>query len=173
MLIDTLKNKYGQSALKWSALRNGGEDIIRDILKEIKPKVAVEIGTYKGLATILLSQYVEEVYTFDNQEFPIYDKRVNVNYIVCNNEEKKNKLELIDFDFAFIDGDHREGGVLFDFDCVKKCGRILLHDCFDVDNPKRASMNGAGILIEKLKEDNNWIIFRRDIFAYIERIDNV
>jgi hypothetical protein len=48
--------------------------------------------------------------------------------LIDDNRDKKRILDNIDFDFVFIDGDHSFKGVRYDFELVKKCGRVLFHD---------------------------------------------
>ena len=37
-------------------------------------------------------------------------------------------VNIYNFDFAFIDGDHTGDRPAKDFELVKKCGRVLFHD---------------------------------------------
>ena len=49
-------------------------------------------------------------------------------HIVPSNSAKAAVISGMDFDFAFVDAIHSFEGVQFDFECVKKCGRVLFHD---------------------------------------------
>ncbi len=112
------------------------EPMLRYVFGKIKPKLAVEIGTLFGVTTTLLAHYSEKVLTIDlnHQQWATYIKHYFgvedkiVNLIVKDDEEKAEVLESQRFDFAFIDAVHTYDGVAFDFECVKKCGRVLFHD---------------------------------------------
>jgi hypothetical protein len=48
---------------------------------------------------------------------------------MLNGAEKKKLCKEIQFDFAFVDGDHSFPGVRLDLECVKnKCDKILVDD---------------------------------------------
>lgn len=112
------------------------EPLLRYVFGKVKPKSAVEIGTLFGVTTVLLAHYSEKVLTIDlnHQQLATYIKHYFgvenkiVNLIVKDDEEKAKVLASQDFDFAFIDATHTYDGVAFDFECVKKCGRVLFHD---------------------------------------------
>ena len=83
-----------------------------------------------------MDHYAERVYTVDILEFQeamylwhcfgVADK---ITYLVVkDNAAKKQAIETIDFDFAFIDGSHEYEDVKFDFEITKRCGRVLFHD---------------------------------------------
>jgi len=117
-----------------SALASGGDVIMRKFLVRRPVKVAVEIGTYWGVSAAWIAQFAEKVITIDvrpqEERFKIWgylgiDNIESV--IVKNDEEKKAFLKDLEFDFAFIDGDHGPG-VMLDLELCRKCGRILFHD---------------------------------------------
>lgn len=113
------------------------EETFRYFLGKAPIKKAIEIGTQRGLSTCLLAEYGNEVFTFDIKEYPIakeiwrkagYEHKIKY-LIIKDNAEKKNIVDGIPFfDFAFIDGGHKFEDVRFDFELVKKCGRVLFHD---------------------------------------------
>lgn len=118
----------------WSAIAN--EDIFRYFLEKAKPKIALEIGTHYGVSTALIAEYAEEVHTFDIFAFPIQEKiwdfcgcKHKIKVYNCKSSKlKKQIVESIPFDFAFIDGSHMFENVAFDFALVRRCGNILFHD---------------------------------------------
>lgn len=135
-----LVKEFGKRILRGSAVgwKNGiiYEKIFRNYLEGKEIKHAVEIGTWRGVSTAILSHYADKVSTVD---IKYYDMAPHVwiwagimskikYHIVGGNEEKQKLLESLDFDFAFIDGEHSYEAVKLDFNCVKKCGRVLFHD---------------------------------------------
>lgn len=146
---DLLKkiDKYSDNVRKRSlANLPGGVEQIVKILKKAKPKVVLEIGTYKGVSAAIISKYCERVYTIDlahgrleqvKDRHDRYDfwstlgiKNIDL-FLAVTDMQKKRYVESLEFDFAFIDGEHTTEGVEFDFDLVRKCGRVLFHDYDD------------------------------------------
>ena len=113
------------------------DNIIQKVMTHVKPIESVEIGTYRGLSTVVIASMCSRVHTFDIKYwgpdvdfiwtlFGVNDKIV---YTVVNDDfTKKNNLKDKDFDFAYIDGDHTIPRVEFDFDITKKCGHVLFDD---------------------------------------------
>lgn len=147
MIHDKIVEMYGASVLRKSAMNiRGGGGVIEWAMAGKGHKRVVEIGTYKGCATAEIAQYCEEVITIDlafgkiEQNKELWDRRKfwdslgikNITFHpVASNIEKALLLESLDFDFAFVDGDHTKRGVALDFSLVKKCGRVLFHDADD------------------------------------------
>ena len=121
---------------------------------KLDPKIAVEIGTYRGISTVVLASVCDIVCTFDVLYQPdtlivldLFDIR-NVNYVYKSKKKfveitDKDYLNLslrygrrirehiskLDFDLGFIDGYHNlYEEVQKDFEAVKKCGTVLFHD---------------------------------------------
>jgi len=166
--------------LKKSALNiRRGDEVIRSFLKPVKAHTVLEIGTYKGIASLYMSQFCKKLYTIDLLEgkletegVPVHPNRVelwkmfdadNIIYLPakCNNS-KARIIKKIDFQFAFIDGEHTFEGVENDFELVKHCGKVLFHD---YDKSVQEKRNGVYNFINTLPKEQ---ITVRDIFAYWE-----
>jgi len=138
-----VKYYFGHNHIRRSILSTKGgpeeEYKFRNFLREKPIRCALEIGTFKGTATALLARYAERVITIDKYnfvdkfpfwtEFGVYDKIDS--YVIKDEEDKADLIKNLEFDFAFIDGDHTKTGVKSDFDLVRKCGRVLFHDYYD------------------------------------------
>ena len=142
----------GNDLFKYSAI--GNPDFIK-FFEGIKINTAVEIGVYHGLGSAYLAQYADKVYGFDIVDYPqkykywhdlgVSDKIIfrvvksrHEGGIAKNFQGTFDKdenaadietlLDGLEFDFAFIDGEHDYENVKADFELVKRCGRVLFHD---------------------------------------------
>lgn len=108
-------------------------NIFKELLENKKYKNVVEIGTGSGLSTCMISAFVSHVYTFDVRvknyvRDLFWDMKIKNITRVISRTEIYPFIETLDFDFAFIDGDHTGEAPRLDFEAVKKCGRVLFHD---------------------------------------------
>jgi len=137
MLFEKIKATYKDDAdvgdaMIVTALRD--EALFRRLLGEVAPiNVAVETGTNRGFATVVLEEFCREVHTFDIKDFPgrqrifdLFSAGRSTFHLIANDAEKKRVLDTLQFDFAFLDGNHYK--VADDFEMVRHCGRVLFHD---------------------------------------------
>ena len=123
--------KFGITVFSRTSIFDG----LDKLLDEIQPEgVCVEIGTRFGLTSILLSGYFDKVYTIDidpntkKNQILAYLGINNVEiFNVRDNEEKAHILKDKKFNFAYIDGDHKND-TLSDFELVKHCGNVIFHE---------------------------------------------
>lgn len=122
-----------------SAVDNSFEELIAFV----KPRVVVEIGTYKGESAAVLAKYADKVITIDVSEDHM-DSQLELwcskgvihkiqRVVMYSSIYKKKMLERLDFDFAFIDGSHLLENIGADFLMTQKCGRVLFHDYWPED----------------------------------------
>lgn len=91
-------------------------DRFRILVERLKPKVVLEIGTYKGLSTAVLASIAEKVYTFDIVHQPwardiwvALNVNKRIRYIIIQDiYEIEACLEDVKFDFAFMDAEHQD-----------------------------------------------------------------
>ncbi len=148
------------------------EPFLRKVFRQIQPERAVEIGTLYGATTALLAHYSDSVVTIDinYQQIASYlwgyfGVQPKIQYVVVKNDEDKKLLcnELYDkygFDFAFIDAMHTYDAVKIDFDCVKRCGKVLFHNYGLRNHP------GITEFVNELPDNEVWI---QRPFAYWEK----
>jgi hypothetical protein len=124
--------RYGPAAFRRSSVLEGFERFIR--ASGFKGKTCVEIGTLKGLTAIVLARYFERVVTIDIVDDP--QKREiasllgvhNIEFhTVTDNAEKAKRIALLEFDGAYVDGDHARD-TDSDFALVRRCGQVLFHE---------------------------------------------
>jgi hypothetical protein len=132
--------EYGPQITRGSVIPH--EPFIDQLVRILQPKSVLEIGTYRGLSAALWASLVERVVTVDIAEKPIARevwKKIGVQdkisyHIISSDAEKRNIARSQKFDLAFVDGDHRERGVQFDFESVNHCRWVLFHD-YKPNNP--------------------------------------
>ena len=161
----SVKHYFGYNHIHRSVLTDDEQErLFRSFLYGKDIKCAIETGTYKGTTTALLARYADKVVTIDKfnyidkyafwLEYGVHDKIVS--YVVEDDADKAVLLSNIDFDFAFLDGDHSVEGVKADFDMVKRCGRVLFHDYYEegskYDNGT-AKRQGIVPLVDSLPQD--------------------
>lgn len=150
--------RFGIEAFRRSSVLEGFEAFVRD--QGLIGKRCIEIGTRKGLTALVLARYFEEVVTLDIE--PDSDReRIaefcgvgNVRFVtVAGNGSKANFIRSLEFDAAYVDGDHARD-TQSDFDLVRGCGRVLFHEywpaqpsVFELVNALRA----RGTVISKQK----------------------
>lgn len=135
-------------------------------------ETCIEIGTYQGITAVILSQYFERVICISlDQEPPgVIKKQKIVDYLgiknvvfydINGNDEKQKIISKVrNFDFCYLDGDHANDTRL-DFDMVKRCGRVLFHEYWPIQE-------SVWNLVNSLPQDEV-IRAEVDCFAYWER----
>lgn len=139
-LFSQIFKKFGADAFRRSsAVEPAFEKIIQKC--GFRGRRCVEIGSYNGITAIVLSKYFDEVVSFDIFPHTIKHTLVetlgitNIKFVdVKDNQEKYAFLDGLDFDAAYIDGDH-EHDTETDFKAVKRCGRVLFHEYWDTQPP--------------------------------------
>ena len=167
--LSAIFHKFGADAFR----RSSGVELFDPFLKEISftGDRCVEIGTYNGITAIILSRYFKEVVSFDI--FPYTAKHAiaefagvtNVRFVdIKNNKEKADLINSLDFDAAYSDGDHAKDAA-FDFNLVKRCGRVLFHEYWDIQEP-------VYDLVNTLKRNPRDKVIVQGKFAYWESPNN-
>lgn len=135
---------FSDFTIPWS-MTTAEKAVFIQLLQHIKPKVAIEIGTYNGGSLQVLSHYSEKVYAIDLT--PSYrdercDHLSNIEYLIGDSKritpelvEKLNTSDEI-VNFILIDGDHSTEGIVEDITNVLKLKpkqpiTIVLHDSFN------------------------------------------
>ena len=135
--------KWGPHILKKSIISiRGGAGVLPMVLEGKGVRTALEIGTYRGVGAAEISQYVDRVITVDLKRGKLegngekWDRHAfwaglgitNIDLVLVENDaEKAAFVNVMNFDFALIDGAH-DPTVRNDFDLVKRCGHVLFHD---------------------------------------------
>jgi len=154
-----------------SAYFSGAEKVLRSVLFGKNFKHALEIGTYHGITSALISKYVEKVTTLDivnpgcslNVKKRLW-KNLGIKNIesfeIKNETEKENIISLLEFDFVYMDGDHAQY-TYSDWMMVRKCGRVLFHEFWKRQIPVWNLVNSL--------PDNEVVFFHKTSFAYWEK----
>lgn len=150
--MDVLEYAKKHNFVTYSAM--GNTDFI-EFFKHIKIHTAVEIGVYKGMSSAYIAQFAEKVHAFDIVDYPekykvwhdlgVSDKISfyliksrcedgiarnfeGVHKISGEVRDIKSIIDTLEFDWAFVDGEHNGYDFEEDWKLVKKCGRVLFHD---------------------------------------------
>jgi hypothetical protein len=118
----------------------GERAALRGLLSELRPRLAVEVGTYKGGSLQMLASSCGHVHTldlydslgdraaFDNVTFHIGDSRLVLPELLRELHKERRAV-----DFVLVDGDHSAAGVREDLTNILESPTtastmILLHD---------------------------------------------
>ena len=140
-LASRLAARFGDDILSASALVRGGAAVVArqaERLRGLRVRTLVEVGTRYGAFAALLGRLAETVFTLDLHKAPIVPDVLEfagaanvVPLLVASDAAKARLLDALDFDLAFIDGDHTREGAARDFDHTRRCGVVLFHDYAD------------------------------------------
>lgn len=127
--------KYGAQAFRRSSVLEGFEAFIKD--QNFSGQTCVEIGTLKGLTAVVLARQFKRVVSIDIIDDPLKREIVdmlgikNIKFInVKDNAEKAKIINELEFDAAYVDGDHKHDTET-DFALVRRGGRALFHEFWD------------------------------------------
>jgi len=99
----------------------------------------LEIGTYNGITAVVLSQFFDKVICVSVEEEALKRRIIKHDIVeflgikniefhdAADNAEKAKIINSLEFDFAYMDGDHTHD-TASDFELVKRCGRVLMHE---------------------------------------------
>jgi predicted O-methyltransferase YrrM len=141
-LMSEVLAKFGRRAFARTSMCMEFEAFLRRI--GASGKTCLEIGSYNGITGIILSQYFDKVIcvSYDPDKRHIIKPEIveslgieNIEFHdVESNEHKRELVDSMDFDFCYSDGDHCNDA-RDDFDLVKRCGRVLLHEYWPIQPP--------------------------------------
>ena len=143
--------KFGPEPFRRSSVLEGFEAFLAS--ESIAGKQCVEIGTWKGLTALVLARRFAQVVSIDilpdpDREYLARAMGVhNVRFVtMADNAEKAALLSDLDYDLAYLDGDH-EHDTESDFALVRRCGRVLFHEYW----PAQPAVHG---LVQQLSAES-------------------
>jgi hypothetical protein len=128
--------RFGAEVLRRSSVFHGLDRFLSD--RGVRGRRCFEVGTWNGLTAAVLSRYFDEVVTVDIEDRPLKHvvlEHLGITNVKCfaiqNNAEKAQVWKRFagEFDFAYLDGDHANDTAT-DFELVRRCGRVLFHECW-------------------------------------------
>lgn len=141
-LFKRVLQHFGKDAFARSSACMEFETFLQRI--NARGKCCLEIGTFYGVSAIVLSQYFDQVVCVTLDVAGARDMKYRmVNYLgiknitfydVGSNADKKKLVDMLDFDFAYSDGNHVED-TIDDWNMVKRCGRVLFHEYWPLQAP--------------------------------------
>ncbi len=127
--------KHGAAAFRRSSVLEGFDAFIKE--NNFTGDTCVEIGTLKGLTAIILARHFKRVVSIDIIDDPQKREFVqmlgikNIEFVnVADNAEKARVINALQFDAAYVDGDHKHDTET-DFALVRRGGRALFHEHWD------------------------------------------
>ncbi len=147
-LLNEIFKRYGRVVFSRSSACMEFEAFLKRILFRNGGKrlgTCLEIGTYQGITAVVLSQFFDKVIcvSIDEDSRRIIKRDIvadlglqnRIEFHDCvDNSEKHNIVARMQFDFAYLDGDHVHD-TDDDFALVKHCGRVLLHEAWPLQSP--------------------------------------
>lgn len=135
-----IMKKFGEDSFRRSS---GVEPEFKAIIEKhgFGGKRCIEIGTANGITALVLARTFHEVVSLDIR--PHTMKRTVAEYLgvknirfvdIKDNAEKASLIGGLEFDAAYVDGDHANDTVT-DFALVERCGRVLFHEYWDQQPP--------------------------------------
>jgi len=131
--------RFGGQIFRRSSVLYGLDEFLKS--NGVRGDTCLEIGTCNGLTAVVLARYFKHVYSIDVMPSTIKRQIVvqmgldNITFLdAADNAEKAKLIKSIDFDFAFMDGDHANDTDL-DWALVKKCKRVLIHEAWKHQPP--------------------------------------
>lgn len=139
----SIANRFGGDVFRRSSALYGLSEFLNG---KVKANVCVEIGSWNGITAQILSRYCDSVVSIDIVDNPLkyqiddhvssYRKRSvsNVRFVTVNPDQVGDVISLLDFDFAFMDGDHARETVS-NWEAVRRCGHVLFHEAWPSQPP--------------------------------------
>jgi len=151
---------FGPMAFRRSSVLEGFEKFIT--AHGFKGDTCMEIGTLNALTAIVLARYFRRVITVDIADTILRHKIVaalgvrNIEFhVVKDNAEKAALINMLQFDGAYVDGDHARD-TEDDFALVRRCGRVLMHEHW----PAQPAVTGlAARLPGRLDTAGKWALW--------------
>jgi hypothetical protein len=160
-MLLSVYEKFGAAVFRRSSVFHGLEKMLTD--NKVSGRCCFEIGTWNALTAAVLSQFFDEVVTVDvahnalKREVLAFLNIQNVRCVdILDNGQKAKVASRLDFDFAYLDGDHAND-TGSDWELTRGCGRVLFHECwpfqkpvFDLVNslpPAEVVYGGAGLAL--------------------------
>lgn len=138
-VLTSIFARFGAEPFRRSSVLEGLSDFIA--ARRFSGRRCVEIGSWKGLTAIVLARHFDEVISVDVVSDPERDVIAqaagvaNVRFVtVTDNAEKARFIAALDFDAAYVDGDHARDTDT-DFALVRGCGRVLFHEYWKEQMP--------------------------------------
>lgn len=138
MMLTALQ-KFGGGIFRRSSVFHGLARFLE--ANKVRGKTCFEIGSWNGLTAAVLSRHFRRVVSVDIAHNAIKHEVMrelgvtNVKFIdIANNGHKAEIASQLDFDFAYLDGDHAHD-TPDDFRMTEKAGRVLFHEAWAHQDP--------------------------------------
>lgn len=138
MLLSVYQRFGGRPFRRSSVFHGLGKFLVE---QNVVGSVCFEIGTWNGLTAAVLSKHFERVVSVDIAHNEMKNEilsHLGVKNVTCldisDNKEKAQVANNLEFDFAYLDGDHAND-TESDWALTKRCGRVLFHEVWPFQAP--------------------------------------
>lgn len=145
MMLTALQ-KFGGGIFRRSSVFHGLARFLE--ANKVSGNTCFEIGSWNGLTAAVLSRHFRRVVSVDIAHNAIKHDVMrelgvtNVEFIdIVDNAHKAEVANELDFDFAYLDGDHAHD-TQDDFRLTEKAGRVLFHECWAHQAPVFSLVQG-------------------------------
>lgn len=135
----SIYQKFGGHTFRRSSVFHGLGQFLAE--NKVRGGTCFEIGTWNGLTAVVLSKFFDRVVSVDIVHNPMkleVLKHLGITSVECidigGNADKPQVLKGLDFDCAYLDGNHADDTET-DFELTKKCGRVIFHECWPFQSP--------------------------------------
>ena len=134
-----IHQKFGGEVFRRSSVFHELKRFLQEC--RVEGDTCLEIGTWNGITAVVLSRFFRRVVSMDIFHNPVRHEILehlgirNVEFIdLRDNEHKAQVVRGLDFQFAYLDGNHADDTEL-DWRLTNHCGQVLFQECLPMQPP--------------------------------------
>jgi hypothetical protein len=131
--------KFGGAIFRRSSIYHGLAAFLRE--NNVRGRTCFEVGSWNGLTALVLARHFDMVVSVDIAHNHVKRQIAeemgvrNIEFVdIMDNDHKANVAKGLQFDFAYLDGDHAHD-TQSDWLLTNRCGRVLFHEVWPFQLP--------------------------------------